>query len=120
MNFNKINKLGGWLVFLISACVYFFTKLFIPGLVQVAARFDLLMINGLSMPMHSGVILFLVLLTASIILLLRYSIKKKKGSVQNFIIFFIYLIIGYSTYSVVIIRSIANPAIDVEFFRPAK
>ncbi len=100
-------------IFLSVFSVYIFTKIFIPGLVKIAAWFDLFMVNGLKLPVHSGTLLFVALLITTFVFMLLYSNRRNKYLLKNVLILLTFIIIGYSTYATIIIRSIANPAIDI-------
>ena len=84
----------------------------IPGVVKVAFIFDLIFVNSLGLPFNSGV-LFFIILTFVILGYLIYLTRKKQMVVLNTIILaFTVLMIGYSSYSIIMIRSAATPPID--------
>ena len=88
-------------------------KIVYPGIPWLLANMDKLFVNGFSMPFYSGSIFAIALVFAAIIYLLVWS--HKKGS-HNWNVIFLtigFVIFGYSSYAMVIIRSMANPAIDM-------
>ena len=86
--------------------------LIIPGAVKLAAAFELLFVNGFGFRYFSGVIFYLVLIS----LLLSFGIyytRKKKNILWNTIWLSVTVIlIGYSSYAMIVIRSQANPPMD--------
>jgi hypothetical protein len=91
----------------------FVMKIIYPGIPWLLANMDKLFVNGFSMPFYSGSIFAIALIFAAIIYLLMWS--HKKGS-HNWNVIFLtmgFVIFGYSSYAMVIIRSMANPAIDM-------
>lgn len=85
----------------------------IPKTPEVAAWFDLLFVNSLGLPYNSGVLFFMVLIAVSIVLGLRYTAKHNKPVANLVILCYAFIMIGFSSYSMVVIRSIAEPAIDM-------
>lgn len=85
----------------------------IPWLPKLAAKFDKLFVNGMGMPYNSGVLFWVILLAAGIFLTIRYTIRKKKPLLNLIVLCFTYVIIGYSSYAMVVIRSLADPPIDM-------
>ena len=84
----------------------------IPGVVVVASWFELIFVNGFGLPFNSGVFFYLALLTGLIIWGLRYTFKKQKVFWHTVILLFTVLIIGYSTFIVIVIRANAKPPLD--------
>jgi hypothetical protein len=84
----------------------------IPGLTAVAGRFELLFVNDMDMPFNSGVIVYALLLFGGLIFGIYYT--HNRGSVMwNTILLGLFVIvIGYSSYAVIVIRSTANTPLD--------
>jgi hypothetical protein len=85
----------------------------IPGLPKVAAFFDKMFVNGMGLPFNSGVLFTVVLVIAVMVFAVRYSIKKNKPLLNLAFLCLTYVLIGYSSYSMVVIRSLAEPPIDM-------
>jgi hypothetical protein len=85
----------------------------IPGIPALAAKFDLAFVNGMGLPFGSGALFFLLLLIGGTIFGLIYSKKKGKVALNTALLAFSFIVIGYSSYSMVVIRSLANPPIDM-------
>ncbi len=84
----------------------------IPGIVVIASWFELIFVNGFGLPYNSGVFFYLALLTGLIIWGLRYTFKRQKVLWNTVILVFTMIVIGYSTFIVIVIRSNANPPLD--------
>ena len=85
----------------------------LPGLPKVAAFFDRIFVNSLGLSYNSGVLFFVVLFLSLISYGIYYTIKtnhKIANLVLNCILF---IFLGYSSYAMVVIRSLADPAIDM-------
>jgi hypothetical protein len=84
----------------------------IPMIVSLAAKFELLFVNTLGMPFNSGTIVYGILLISAIIFGLRYTAKNAKPILNTVILCFTVILIGYSSFFVLVIRSQANPPMD--------
>jgi len=84
----------------------------IPGTYKLASIFELFMVNTLGMPFHSGLVFYFILLAGLVAYGLYYTQQKGKVLWNTVLLCFSVIIIGYSTYSVILIRSAANPPMD--------
>jgi tetratricopeptide (TPR) repeat protein len=84
----------------------------IPMIVKLAAWFEINVVNSLHMPFNSGTILYAILLVGGIIIGLRLTKKKSKPVLNTIILCFTVLLIGYSSFLVLVIRSQANTPMD--------
>ncbi|MBA2422609.1 MAG: DUF2723 domain-containing protein [Chitinophagales bacterium] len=85
----------------------------IPGIPKLAAQLDILFVNDLGLPFNSGVIFLFLLLAASIVFGLWYAKKKGNYILHTAVLTSLYIIIGYSSYIMVVIRAGANPSINM-------
>jgi hypothetical protein len=106
---------GGVYIFFAIGCV-------ITGLVQVgviqfsvklAGTFDRWFVNGFGLPFFSGFTFFFVLLGAIIWYLLKLASKRSWAYLRLGVWCFAFMLIGYSTYITTMIRSNANPSVDM-------
>ena len=79
--------------------------LFIPYLPKLAAFFDRIFVNGFGLPYNSGSLFFLVALLALCFWALFYTLKKDKVFWNTVVLCVTTLVIGFSLFSIVIIRS---------------
>ena len=84
----------------------------IPGLPSLASFIERLFINTFGLPFGSGIIFFILLFISTLIYFLWYSHKKEKTVLNTSLLAFTFILIGYSSYSLVLIRSNYNPPID--------
>jgi len=85
---------------------------FIPGVIILAQWFELLFVNGFGMPYNTGTVAFLLLLTGLIVWSIKYTIQKKKVLANTIILGLTVMLIGYSSYALIVIRSNANPPMN--------
>jgi len=100
----------------------FFIGCVITGLIQKfviqytikgAAWFDILFVNSFSLPFFWGFAFFFILLAAILVVGLRYAIRKRYYLMKIGIWCISFMLIGYSTYFTTMIRSNADPAVDM-------
>ena len=84
----------------------------VPQVVNLSGKFDLFFVNTLHMPFNSGVIFFFLLIAAIIGWGFWYGHKRNKPVLSIGAFSLMMLIIGYSTFMTLVIRSNANPTID--------
>jgi tetratricopeptide (TPR) repeat protein len=84
----------------------------IPGIVEFAGKFELFFVNSIGMPFNSGTILYFLLLTGLIVWGLFYTYKKRKTVWNTVILAVLFLLIGYSSFFILIIRANANTPIN--------
>ncbi|NLO00711.1 MAG: DUF2723 domain-containing protein [Bacteroidales bacterium] len=84
----------------------------IPGIVTVASWFELLFVNSFGLPFKSGALFYIALLIAAIVYGIRYTAKRTNIFWNTVILGFAVILIGYSTFALIIIRSAAKPPMD--------
>ena len=82
--------------------------LFIPYLPKLAAFFDRIFVNGFGLPYNSGSLFFMVALLVLCFWALFYTLKKDKVFWNTVMLCVTTLVIGFSLFSIVIIRSAAK------------
>ena len=92
------------------SCVILALILFviIPYLPKIAAYFDLFFVNTLHLPYNSGAVFFVVLLFALCFWGLFVTMKKQKAFFNTLLLCFTTIVVGFSVFSIVIIRSCAH------------
>ncbi|MBP5611480.1 MAG: DUF2723 domain-containing protein [Bacteroidales bacterium] len=85
----------------------------IPGVVQLAISADLFFVNTLHLPFSSGVVAYAVLLIGGLVWGLRYTLKNGKVLWNTILLCVTVILIGYSSYAVIVIRSAAELPMDL-------
>lgn len=80
--------------------------------VKIAAYFDLFFVNTLGLGFGSGLTFFIVLLVGGLIYSIYYSIKKKKYVLNIAMISTAFIILGYSSFAMIMIRAKADPTLN--------
>jgi hypothetical protein len=84
----------------------------IPGIVSWAAKFELFFVNSLGLPFNSGTIVYFILVVSASVWGLWYTTKKNKAALNTGILAITMLLIGYSSFLTLVIRSQANTPMD--------
>ena len=84
----------------------------IPGLPSMASFVERFFVNSLGLPFGSGIIFFIIVFLSLIVYLLKFSQEKEKVKLNISLLSLTFILIGYSSYSLVLIRSNYNPPID--------
>ena len=93
-------------VFLIGVVIEFLlVYLFIPYLPKLAAFFDRIFVNGFGLPYNSGAVFFMVALLVLCFWGLFTTLKREKVFLNTVLLCVTTLVIGFSLFSIVIIRS---------------
>lgn len=102
------------LTFLTSIVILWFIYDFvIVRLVDIAASIEMVMVNDFGLPFNSGVVLFILLLGGGLALGINYAHKKTKVTLYNALTGIVLILIGYSAIATTVIRSNAEPNIDM-------
>lgn len=84
----------------------------IPGLPGIAGSFEIFFVNTIGLPFSSGIIIFLVLFFGALIYGIYYTQKHQKEFLNTALLALTFILIGYASYSLVLIRSHFDPPID--------
>jgi hypothetical protein len=84
----------------------------IPGVVSLAGWFELLFVNDFGLPFNTGVIIYALLAIGALTFGLYYTSKKGYPLLNTIVLAGTVIILGYSTFAVIVIRSSANPPLD--------
>ncbi|MFP4059903.1 MAG: protein O-mannosyl-transferase family [Bacteroidales bacterium] len=95
-------------VLILGAVMY----IVIPGIVKFTSWFELFFVNVLNLPYKTGVIIFAIVFIGSVIYGIKYTLEHGKVVLNTIILGFAVMIIGYSSYSMIVIRSLADPPMD--------
>jgi len=83
-----------------------------PGVPQVAGWFELLFVNILGLPYNSGLFFYLLILLGVLVFVIKYSLKHKKVILNYLVTALTVIMIGYSSYAMIMIRSSAKPPMN--------
>ena len=109
----KPNRKGVILSFILSIIILgAFQYGIIPGIIILATKFELLFTNGFGLPFNTGIIFYALLIIGLVVWGLYYSHKKQKVILNTAILLFSVILIGYSSFTMIVIRSLANPPMD--------
>jgi hypothetical protein len=95
-------------VFILAIMMY----LMIPGLIWLASRFELMFVNGFGLPYNTGVLVYFVLLIGGLAFGLWKTYKNRNALLNTVFLMITGIIIGYSSFSTIVLRSLANPPMD--------
>ena len=114
--FKKTPKVTAWGVvkatLIAAAILLFINNIVIPYTVAAGAVVDRWFVNGLGLPVNSGLLTF-VLLLITLVAGAVYLTYRKGMAVWNTILLCLgVILIGYSSYASVVIRAAANPPMN--------
>jgi hypothetical protein len=101
--------LAGFLSIIILALVMY---LIIPWIIKLAGLFELFFVNTLGLPFNWGSAIYFTLLIGLIIIGLIYTKKKMKPVINAILLALTFILIGYSSFLLLVIRSNADTPID--------
>jgi hypothetical protein len=85
--------------------IIFINDFIIPGLPSIAGYFELLFVNSFGLPFGSGVIFFGIVFIGALVYGIRYSQQKQKEVLNTILLSAAFVLIGYASYAVIVIRS---------------
>lgn len=110
---SKVTSKGIWTALFIGIVVL---ALILWGVIQYlikfAAYFDLFFVNTLGMGFGTGVTIFAILVIGGIVYGIIHSIKHVKPLLNIALISLGFIIFGYSSFSMILIRAKANPTLN--------
>jgi len=84
----------------------------IPGVAKLAGKFELLFVNGLGLPFNTGNLVYGALLVGLTVWGLMWTQRQGRVIANTIILGVAVILLGYSTYAMTVVRSLANPPID--------
>ena len=115
--YYKRYKVTNWglVMAVLIGCILtgFIQKAVILWTIKGAGNFDILFVNDFGMPFFSGFAFFFVLISVMIFLGLRIAVKKNWNFLRLGLWSFAFMLLGYSTYFTTLIRSNADPVVDM-------
>ena len=109
----KTTVKGFLLAGLVSLALLWLLNMFlIPQIVNLAGKFELFFVNSLGTPFNLGTIVYFALLVGLIVWGLVYTSKRKKVIGNIAILAFMFILIGYSSFFMLVIRANTNTPIN--------
>ena len=84
----------------------------VPGVPEVAGWFELFFVNAIGLPYNSGLLVFLAVLFGGLAFAIRYSLKSGRVVLNYVMTSILVVMIGYSSYAMIVIRSSARPPMN--------
>jgi hypothetical protein len=105
---------GTYIFFLLSCIILGFTLFFlIPYSIKAAGFFDRVFVNSFGLPFFAGFAFFFVLLAIGIRIGLKQAAKRGWQYMSLALWSIVFLLIGYSSYVTTMLRSNADPSVDM-------
>jgi len=110
----KFSWIGLFAAFTLSfVAVYFVMLGVIQGVPKIFSIFEIIFVNGMGWAFNSGIYAAMIVIVALLVGLIYYSHKNKKYYFNLSMVSLTVLLIGYSSYALVPIRSAANTPINM-------
>lgn len=93
--------------------IVFLQRFIIAGIPQLWSWMELLAVNGLGLPFHSGLIFVIGIIGAIIFLLLRHAHRTRNSILQKLVVAASLVVIGFSIFGVIVIRANSNTPINM-------
>ena len=87
-------------------------NIIIPGLPSLAGSIEIFFVNSIGLPFGSGIVFFSAAFIGALIYGMLYSIKKQKVVLNTILLSLTFVLIGYGSYALIVIRSNQNPVIN--------
>lgn len=86
--------------------------IFIPGVAKVAGWFELFFVNTIGLPFNTGLYFYLLLFVGILAAGIWYSLREKKIILNYALTVIAVLMLGYSSFAMIIIRANAHPPMN--------
>ncbi len=111
---NKYSHTGALKAFLVSTVILIIIQgVLIPKTASLMGSFDMIFVNSIGLPFNSGVLFFFLLVIGLIIYGLYFTKQNGYSNLNTAILGILVLLIGYSSYATVILRSSAKTPINI-------
>lgn len=111
--YKEPNWLGGFIAFVVGGvALVLINNIIIPGLPSFAGSMEIFFVNSLGLPFGSGIVVFCLLFIGALVAAVLYSIKHQKAILNTALLSLTFILIGYGSYALIVIRANAEPAIN--------
>jgi hypothetical protein len=112
--YENITKWGTFWAFVIGCAITgLVQKAVIVWTIKGAGNFDIFFVNSLGLPFYTGFAFFFVFIGFLIFLGLRIAAKRNWNFLKLGLWSFVFMLLGYSTYFTTLVRSSADPSVDM-------
>lgn len=112
--YSKITKWGTFWAFVIGCGITgLVQKAVVVWTIKGAGKFDIFFVNDLGMPFFSGFAFFFIFIGALVYFGLRIANRRNWNFLKLGLWSFVFMLLGYSTYFTTLVRSNADPAVDM-------
>jgi hypothetical protein len=112
--YDKITKWGTFWAFLIGCGITgLVQKAVVVWTIKGAGNFDILFVNTFGLPFYSGFVFFFIFIGALVYFGLKIAAKKNWNFLKLGLWSFVFMLLGYSTYFTTLVRSSADPSVDM-------
>ncbi|MBK8610609.1 MAG: DUF2723 domain-containing protein [Chitinophagaceae bacterium] len=112
--YEKVTKWGAFWAFLIGCAITgLVQKAVVVWTIKMAGNFDIFFVNDLGLPYFSGFTFCFIFIAALVYFGLRVASRKDWNFLKLGLWSFVFMLLGYSTYFTTLIRSNANPSVDM-------
>ena len=110
----KKTSVGGFMLAgVISVALLWFLNMFlVPQVINLAGKMELLFVNSMGAPFNAGAIVFFALIIGLIVWGLWFTNKRGKAIWNTVILSLMFILIGYSSFFMLIIRANTNTPIN--------
>ncbi|SFN63090.1 Protein of unknown function [Algoriphagus ornithinivorans] len=111
--YEKPNLKGAVIAFFFGGvALVVINNFIIPGLPSLAGSTEIFFVNSLGLPFGSGIIFFSLAFFAILFVAYRYSRNKVLAGLNTILLSLIFILIGYSSYALIVIRANQDPVIN--------
>ncbi|MBL0202482.1 MAG: DUF2723 domain-containing protein [Chitinophagaceae bacterium] len=112
--YEKITKMGTFWAFLIGCGITgLVQKAVVVWTIKGAGNFDILFVNSFGLPYYSGFVFFFIFIGFLIFFGLKIASKRNWNFLKLGLWSFVFMLLGYSTYFTTLVRSSADPSVDM-------
>ena len=112
--YDKITKWGTFLAFVIGCGITgLVQKAVVVWTIKGAGNFDILFVNSFGLPFYSGFVFFFIFIAALVYFGLKIAAKRNWNFLKLGLWSFVFMVLGYSTYFTTLVRSSADPSVDM-------
>ncbi|MFO7823976.1 MAG: DUF2723 domain-containing protein [Cyclobacterium sp.] len=111
--YKNPNLKGGVVAYLLGGiALVIINNIIIPGLPSLAGFLEIFFVNSIGLPFGSGIIFFSLAFIACLVAAIMYSIKNGKIILNTVLLCLTFILIGYSSYALIVIRANADTIIN--------